>query len=148
MAFIQPKFKLKRENFRPRHCLTKCDLENKLLNQNCWSWYHFLRRSYLINIHWYQLLHPHYCGKYAVPFFSGSPCTRKLVVSMKTLRASVPSGIASLSMIINCFQIKRYTFIIIPFYSFRSLKPCSRLRVYTRRSPHCKKLLKVVWNMN
>ena len=24
-----------------RHCLTKCALESKLLNQNEWSWYHF-----------------------------------------------------------------------------------------------------------
>ena len=39
------------------HCLTKYALENKLLNQYCWSWYIiFLRRSYLI--HWYQLFHP------------------------------------------------------------------------------------------
>ena len=32
-------FKLKREDFGSRHCLTKCTLENKLLNQNWWSWY-------------------------------------------------------------------------------------------------------------
>ena len=31
----------KKDNFGPRHCLTNCALENKLLNQNCWSWYHF-----------------------------------------------------------------------------------------------------------
>ena len=41
MAFIRVKFRLKREDFGTRHCLTKCALENKLLNQNCWSWYNF-----------------------------------------------------------------------------------------------------------
>ena len=35
MAFIRVKFKLKRENLGPQHGLTKCALENKLLNQNC-----------------------------------------------------------------------------------------------------------------
>ena len=35
MNFIQVYFKLKRGNVRPRHSLTKCALENKLLNQIC-----------------------------------------------------------------------------------------------------------------
>ena len=26
---------MKKENLGPRHCLTKCALENKVLNQNC-----------------------------------------------------------------------------------------------------------------
>ena len=29
------------KNVGPWHCLTKCALENKQLNQNGWSWYHF-----------------------------------------------------------------------------------------------------------
>ena len=61
------------KNFGSRHCLTKCALENKLLNQNCGSWYHFsLRRSCLI--HWYELLHPHIVGSIPFRFFSGPPC--------------------------------------------------------------------------
>ena len=75
MAFIQPKFKLKRENVGPRHCLTKCALENKLLNQNCWSLYYFSQKL------------PHtlipgiastYSGKYAVPFLWATLHIRKL----------------------------------------------------------------------
>ena len=35
-------FRFERGKLRPRHCLTKCALENKLLNsQNCWYWYNF-----------------------------------------------------------------------------------------------------------
>ena len=41
MAFIHAQFKLKRENLGSWHYLTKCALENKLLNQNVRSWYHF-----------------------------------------------------------------------------------------------------------
>ena len=55
----------KRENFGLRHCLTKCALENKLLNQNCWSWYHFTQEKLphtLISVIAATLL------KYAVPF--------------------------------------------------------------------------------
>ena len=39
---------------------------NKLLNQNCWSWYHFSQKlpSTLIPV-----IASTYCGKYAVPFF-------------------------------------------------------------------------------
>ena len=32
---FSPSFKLKMENMGARHCLTKCALESKLLNQNC-----------------------------------------------------------------------------------------------------------------
>ena len=43
--------KAERENFGIRHCLTKCPLENKPLNQIADLGIIFLRRSYLI--HWY-----------------------------------------------------------------------------------------------
>ena len=59
MAFIDVHFTLKRENLGLRHCLTKCAIENKLLNQNCWSWYNFSQENL---IHRYQLLHPHIVG--------------------------------------------------------------------------------------
>ena len=39
---FSPSLSCQGKRFGPRHCLTKCALvENKLLNQNCWSWYHF-----------------------------------------------------------------------------------------------------------
>ena len=56
----------------PRHCLTTCALENKLLNQNCWSWYHFSQEKLPRTL--IPVIASIYCGKYAVPFFSGPPC--------------------------------------------------------------------------
>ena len=74
MALIHALFKLKRENFGPQHCLRKCALENKLLNQNYWSWYHFSQEKLpdtlipvIASIHVY-------CGKYAILFLYGPPC--------------------------------------------------------------------------
>ena len=61
----------KGENFGTRHCLTKCALENKLLNQNCWSWYHFSQEKLLHTL--ILVIVSTYCGKYAVPFFMGHP---------------------------------------------------------------------------
>ena len=60
-----------RRHFLPWHCLTKWARQNKLLNQNCWSWYHFSQEK----IH-----HPlvsdiisSYYGKYAIPFLLSRP---------------------------------------------------------------------------
>ena len=72
MAFIHFLFKLKRENVGPRHCLTKCALGNKLLNQTYWSWYHLSQEELLL--HWYQLLHPQNAGSMPFRFFYGPPC--------------------------------------------------------------------------
>ena len=73
-GIYSPLVKAERENFRPRHSLTKCSLEDKLLNQkNCWSWYNFSQEKLphtLIPIITFL-----YCWKYyAVPFFYGPPC--------------------------------------------------------------------------
>ena len=38
---FSPSLSWKEKTFGPRHCLTKCALENKVLNQNCWPWYNF-----------------------------------------------------------------------------------------------------------
>ena len=64
VTFIHALFKLKRGNFGPRHCLTKCATENKLLHllhvlqiADLGININFLRRRYLID--WYELLHPH-----------------------------------------------------------------------------------------
>ena len=53
------------------HCLTKCALEIKLLNQNCWSWYHFSQKKLPRTL--ILVIASTYCGKYAVPFFMGHP---------------------------------------------------------------------------
>ena len=72
MSFIQPLFKLQKDqHFGPRHCLTKCALENKLLNQNCWSWYHFSQEKLPHKL--IPFIASTYCGKYPVPFFLGHP---------------------------------------------------------------------------
>ena len=62
---------LKSGNFWPRHCHTKWTLENKQLNQNCWSWYHFSQEKLLHTL--ITVIASTYCGKYAVPFFLGHP---------------------------------------------------------------------------
>ena len=72
MEFIHVKFKLKRENLRPRHRLTKCALENKLLIQNCWSWCHFSQEKLPHTL--IPIIASSWCWKYAVPFFYGPPC--------------------------------------------------------------------------
>ena len=64
-----------RKKFGPRHCLTKCALENKLLSQNCWSWYHFSQEKLPRTL--IPIIASTYCGKYPVPFFSGPPCIVK-----------------------------------------------------------------------
>ena len=71
MAFIRVYFRLKRDNFGTRHCLTKCALENKLLNQNCWPCYHFSQEKLPHTL--ILVIASTYCGKYAVPFFMGHP---------------------------------------------------------------------------
>ena len=57
------------------HCLTYVPLENKLLNQNWWSWYHFSKEkvtSYTDT----SYCNPHIVG--SMPFhFSGPPCIKK-----------------------------------------------------------------------
>ena len=61
---------LKRENFGSRPldiCLTKCALENKLLNQNWWSWYIFSQKKLPHTL--IPVIASKYCGKCAVPFF-------------------------------------------------------------------------------
>ena len=67
MTFIHAKFKLKRENFGSRHCLTKCTLESIVWTKIGDLSIIFLRRSYLIR--WYQLLHPHIMGSMPFRFF-------------------------------------------------------------------------------
>ena len=65
--------KAERENMRPRHCLTKCSLEDnwtKIADLGII----FLRRSYLK--HWYPIIASLYCWIYAIPFFYGPPCIR------------------------------------------------------------------------
>ena len=63
--------KAERENMRPRHCLTKCSLEDnwtKIADLGII----FLRRSYLK--HWYPIIASLYCWIYAIPcFFMGHP---------------------------------------------------------------------------
>ena len=49
------------------NCLTKCALENKVLNQNWWSWYHFSQEKLPQTL--IPVIASTYCGKYAVPFF-------------------------------------------------------------------------------
>ena len=51
----------------------KCALENKLLNQNCWSWCHFFSGEVPSNT-WYHFLHPHIVGSMLFHFFYGPPC--------------------------------------------------------------------------
>ena len=71
MTFIRVLFRLKSEYFGTQHCLTKCGLENKPLNQNCWSWYHFSQEKLPHTL--ILVIASIYCGKYAVPFFMGHP---------------------------------------------------------------------------
>ena len=55
-----------------RNCLTKCVLENKLLTQNCWSWYNFSQEK--IPHPLIPVIASTYSGKYAVPgVFLGHP---------------------------------------------------------------------------
>ena len=54
-------------SFTPRHCLTR----NKLLNQNCWSWYHLFREKIP---HLYQILHLYWGVCCSV--FIGPPCIK------------------------------------------------------------------------
>ena len=54
------------------HGLTKCALENKLLNQNSWSWYHFSQEKLPHTL--IQLLHPHTVGSMPFRCFLGHPC--------------------------------------------------------------------------
>ena len=62
----------KGKKFWPQHCLTKWALENKLLNQNGWSWYF---SQEMIPQTLTPIIVSTYCRKYAVPgFFSGPPC--------------------------------------------------------------------------
>ena len=70
-AFIHAQFKLKRVNLGSRHCLTKCALENKLLNQNWWSWYHFSQEKLPQTP--IPVTASTYRGKYAIVFFLGHP---------------------------------------------------------------------------
>ena len=63
--------KLKRGNFGSRHCLTKCALENKLLNQNWWSWYNCSHEKLPQSL--IPVITSTYCRKYAIPFFLGHP---------------------------------------------------------------------------
>ena len=49
-----------------------CPIENKLLIQICWSWYHFSQEKLLHTL--ISVISSTYCGKYPVPFFSGPPC--------------------------------------------------------------------------
>ena len=72
MALNHVKFKLESEHFGPRHCLTKCALENILLNHTWWSWYHFSQEKLPQTM--LPVIASTYCGKYAVPCFSGTPC--------------------------------------------------------------------------
>ena len=55
-------------NFGPRHCFSKRALENKLLNQNWWSWYFLFKQKLRHTLK--PIIASTYCGKYAVPFFS------------------------------------------------------------------------------
>ena len=56
----------KGEIFGIRHCLTKCAIESKLLNQNCWSWYHFSQEKLPHTL--ILVIASTCCGKYPVPF--------------------------------------------------------------------------------
>ena len=56
-----------------------CPIENKLLNQNCWSWYHFSQEKLPHTLN--QLLHPHIVG--SIPFrLSVPPCIMQECVSI------------------------------------------------------------------
>ena len=56
----------------PRHCFTKCALENILLYLNCWSWFHFSQEK-LPCTTMIPAIAFTYCGKYAIPFFLCHP---------------------------------------------------------------------------
>ena len=76
ITFFHAYFKMKREHFGPRHCLTKCALENKLLNQNCRSWYHLSQAKLphtlicdIVGSMPFRFMgHPVYCSKPDFPF--------------------------------------------------------------------------------
>ena len=77
---FSPKFKLKKENFGPRHCLTKCAQETNYWTKIADLGIILLRKNYFI--YWYQLLHPHIVGStciHTVPFLLGHPvyCQKK-----------------------------------------------------------------------
>ena len=64
-----------------RHCLTKCAIESKLLNQNCWSSYHFSQEkiphpliSFIASI----------TGKYVVPFYWATLYVHKFKFKIKS----------------------------------------------------------------
>ena len=65
--------KAEKGNFVPRHCPTICALY-KLLNQNCWSWYHFSQEKLPHTLIPAIASATAYCGKYPILFFSGPPC--------------------------------------------------------------------------
>ena len=65
------------QNLGSRHCVTKCAVENKLVNQNCWSWYHFSQEKL-----------PHTCTLIPLPvmpfhFFMGHLVYKLLKVRLK-----------------------------------------------------------------
>ena len=60
------------DNLGARHCLTKCALENKLPNQNRWSWYHFPQEKLPHTV--IPVIASTYCGKYISFRLIGPPC--------------------------------------------------------------------------
>ena len=69
---FSPSLMLRRENVGPWHCLTKCALGNKLLNPNCWSWYHLSREELPHTSYCIHILQKVCCSI----FFYGPPCKR------------------------------------------------------------------------
>ena len=100
---FKPGFALKRGNFGPRHCLTKCTLENNLLNQNCWSWYHFFSgedtsstdTSYCIHILW----------EICWSVFIGPPCILHDSLCTRSFVCLSSSSFPSLSYIFFIFVL-------------------------------------------
>ena len=65
--FFSPRLSWKGKIWGLDIVLHTCALENKPLNQNCWSWYHFSNEKLLHTL--IPVIASTYCGKYPIPGF-------------------------------------------------------------------------------
>ena len=75
-----------------------CPIENKLLIQICWSWYHFSQEKLLHTL--IPVISSTYCGKYPVPFFfwatlyiPGNRCNLGFIKNANLRSCSDPSAV-------------------------------------------------------
>ena len=95
---FSPSLSWKGESFGPRHCLTKCALENNLLDSNCWSWCHFAKGKLP------QTLIPVLASTFGGKFFSGPPCILHFYTFHFTIYVLFKVFLCCLDTFYDCFD--------------------------------------------